>query len=67
VTYLPVPRILVLIPLAILKASLVALYYMHLKIDRRVFSALFGMGILMGVGLIISLVILFGPQLLDVK
>ncbi len=30
VTYLPVPRLPVLVPLAILKAALVALFYMHL-------------------------------------
>jgi len=67
VTYLPVPKILILIPLAILKAALVALFYMHLKIDRRVFSVLFGMGLIMGIGLIISLVILFQAQLIDIR
>jgi cytochrome c oxidase subunit IV len=67
VTYLPVPRIPVLVPLALVKASLVALFYMHLKFDRRVFSAVFLMGVLMGIGLIISLTILFAPQLVDLK
>ncbi len=67
ITYLPVPKIYFLIPLAIIKAALVALFYMHLKIDRRVFSALFAMGLLMGIGLIISLILLFGPPLLDLK
>lgn len=67
VTYLPVPRILILIPLAIIKAALVALFYMHLKIDRRVYSVLFGMGLLMGIGLIVSLVILFRAQLIDIR
>jgi caa(3)-type oxidase subunit IV len=66
VTFLPLPKAIILIPLAIIKASLVALFYMHLKIDRRIFSALFGMGLLMGIGLIISLMILFGGQLVDV-
>jgi caa(3)-type oxidase subunit IV len=67
VTYLPLPKLIILIPLAVIKATLVALFYMHLKIDRRVFSALFGMGLVMGIGLIISFMVLFGPQLLDIK
>ncbi len=67
VTRLPLPRIPVLVPLALIKAGLVALYYMHLKFDRRVFSVLFLLGLLFGIGLIISLTLIFAPQLLDVK
>ena len=67
VTHLPIPRIPVLIPLALIKASLVALFYMHLKFDRKVFSVVFVMGILMGIGLILSLIALFAPSLLDIK
>ncbi len=67
VNYLPVPRIPVLVPLALAKATLVAMFYMHLKYDRRVFSLVFVMGILMGVGMIIALTALFGPMLLDMK
>jgi cytochrome c oxidase subunit IV len=59
VTYLPIPRVPVLVPLALLKASLVALFYMHLKVDRRVFAVMFGMGLLMGTGLILALMALF--------
>ncbi len=65
VTYLPIPRIPVLVPLAIAKAALVVLFYMHLRFDRRVFSLIFVIGILMGVAMIISLILLFGPPLLD--
>jgi cytochrome c oxidase subunit 4 len=65
VTYLPVPRIPVLVPLALIKASLVALFYMHLKYDRRVFAAVFAMGLLMGLILLFSLITLFAPPLLD--
>ena len=67
VTYLPLPHIPILVPLALLKAALVAMFYMHLRFDRRIFTTLFAFGILMGVGLLISLTILFGPQLLDIK
>ncbi len=61
VTYLPVPRVPVLVPLALIKAGLVALFYMHLKYDRKIFGAIFGAGLLMGIGLILSLIVLFSP------
>ncbi len=67
VTRLPLPRIPILVPLALLKAALVAMFYMHLRFDRRILTTLFAFGILIGVGLLISLTILFGPQLLDIK
>ncbi len=63
VTYLPLPRVPILVPLALLKAALVALFYMHLKYDRRIFAVVFAMGLLMGVGLILSLIALFSPAL----
>ncbi len=65
VTYLPIPRIPVLIPLAIFKAGLVVLFYMHLKSDSRVFSLIFGVGILMGISLMLAFLALFAPPLLD--
>jgi cytochrome c oxidase subunit 4 len=61
VTYLPIPRAPVLVPLALVKAGLVALFYMHLKYDRRVFAFVFLAGLLMGIGLILSLMALFAP------
>ena len=67
VTYLPIPRIPVLIPLALIKAGLVALFYMHLRFDKKVFAIVFVMGLLMGTGLILSLIALFAPPLLDIK
>lgn len=65
VTYLPVPRIPVLVPLAIAKATLVVMFYMHLRFDRRVFTLIFIVGVLMGISLIISFIFLFAPPLLD--
>ncbi len=72
VTYLPfmeIPtvRFSVLVPIALLKAVLVALYYMHLKFDRKIFTVLFSFGLLMAFGLIISFLIIFGARLTDFK
>lgn len=60
VTYLPIPQVPVLVPMAVLKAALVVLYYMHLRSDRRIYSFLFVAGLIMGSMLLFSLVILFG-------
>ncbi len=65
VTFTPLPRIPVLVPLAILKAALVILFYMHLRFDRRVFTLIFVIGILMGISMLISFIFLFAPPLLD--
>ena len=63
VTYTPLPRLLVLLPLALIKVALVVLFYMHLLNDKRIFAVLFLMGLLMGVILVVSLALLFGPPL----
>ena len=67
VTYTPLPRLPVLLPLALLKAALVVLFYMHLVSDNRIFAALFMMGLLMGVILVVSLALLFGPPLFGLR
>jgi cytochrome c oxidase subunit IV len=61
ISYLPVPRAPILVPLALVKAGLVALFYMHLKYDRRIFAFVFVAGLLMGIGLILALLALFSP------
>ena len=61
VTYLPVERIYFLIPLALAKAVLVILYFMHLKFDQKIFGIVFLMGVLMAMSLIISFAFLFAP------
>lgn len=65
VTFTSLPRIPILIPLAILKAGLVVLFYMHLRFDRGIFSLIFLIGVLMGISLILALILLFAPPLLD--
>ena len=62
VSYLP-QRIFILIPLALIKAALVVLYFMHLKFDQRVFSVVFLMGVLMAFSFIIVMSVLFAPLL----
>jgi caa(3)-type oxidase subunit IV len=56
----PLPRLPILLPLALVKAGLVVLFYMHIKFDHRVFSVLFLLGLLLGSLLIIALIVLFG-------
>jgi caa(3)-type oxidase subunit IV len=54
------------VPLALLKALLVVMFYMHLRYDNRIFTILFSLGLFAGLGFLISLVILFAPTLVDV-
>ena len=62
ITYTPLPRAPLLLPISFLKAALVVLYYMHLRNDKRVFGAIFVMGILMGLILIIALTVIFSAS-----
>lgn len=59
VTYFPIPQAPILLTLAGLKAVLVAMFYMHLKFDSKVFRYIFLFGLLMGLLLIISFLLLF--------
>ena len=51
-----VPTLLVL---STLKFSLVVLFYMHLKMDSRFFTFLFGAPLLLAVGVLVALLFLF--------
>ncbi len=59
VTQIPtIPHAPILIPLSFIKAALVALFYMHLRSDRRIFSYAFGLGIILGIAMLISFILL---------
>ena len=55
---LPVSRAVILVPLSVIKALLVALFYMHLRTDRRIFSFLFSLGFVLGIAMLISFTLL---------
>ncbi len=63
VTFTPLPRVPILIPMMLLKAALVALYYMHLKYDRKLFAVLFIIGLGFGISLMISFLLLIQTHL----
>jgi caa(3)-type oxidase subunit IV len=52
----------ILIILMIVKFALVAMYYMHLKQDSKLFSGLFVFPIILAVGIILALIILFSVK-----
>ena len=49
----------VLLLLSTLKFSLVVLFYMHLKMDSRLFAFLFGGPLLLALGVLLALLLLF--------
>lgn len=50
----------ILLVLSATKFAIVAMYFMHLKFDSKLFSALFVGGILLTSGIILTLLTLFG-------
>ncbi len=62
VVYVPAVRP-VLVPLLLVlsaaKFSLVAMYYMHLKFDSRLFTGFFGSGLAVAAAIIVSFILLF--------
>ncbi len=59
----PIPRAYILVPLSLIKAALVALFYMHLRSDSKLFSVVFILGVLFGLGLLISFSLLLSTHL----
>ena len=49
----------ILLSLSAVKFALVVLFYMHLKFDSRIFSALFTLGLMIAGSIIVALIILF--------
>ena len=49
----------VLLSLSAVKFALVVLFYMHLRFDSRVFSALFTLGLMIAGSIIVALIVLF--------
>ncbi len=49
----------ILLILSAVKFALVVLWYMHLRFDNRLFSALFTIGLLIGGSILIALIFLF--------
>jgi caa(3)-type oxidase subunit IV len=52
----------ILIVLMIVKFALVAMYYMHLKQDSKLFSGLFVFPIIIAIGVILALIVLFSVK-----
>jgi caa(3)-type oxidase subunit IV len=60
VTYFPaIPQLPALLSLAAIKFFLIAAFYMHLRFDSRLFSALFIVGLLIAMGMLFSFMGLF--------
>ncbi len=61
--YLPVPTLLFLLIFGACKVLLIAMYFMHLRIDRRVFAGIFAIGALGGIAMVTALIIVLTSHL----
>ncbi|MBI5030014.1 MAG: cytochrome C oxidase subunit IV family protein [Chloroflexi bacterium] len=61
--YLPVATVFFLILFGACKALLIAMYFMHLKVDRRIFTGIFAIGALGGIAMVASLIIVLTSHL----
>lgn len=61
--YLPVPTLLFLLIFGACKALLIAMYFMHLRVDRRLFAGLFAIGAFGGIAMVTVLIIVLTSHL----
>ena len=61
--YLPVPTLLFLLVFGACKALLIAMYFMHLKVDKRIFSGLFAIGAFGGIAMVTVMIIVLTSHL----
>ncbi len=60
---LPVPPLPFLLLFGGVKALLIAMYFMHLKFDRRLYSFLFAIGVALGLAMVTVLALLIQSHL----
>ena len=60
---LPVPTVPFLLLYGVLKAGLIALFFMHLKDDRRLFGEMFAIGAVGGVLMITAMILVLTSHL----
>lgn len=60
---LPVPTVPFLLLYGVLKAGLIASFFMHLKDDRRLFAGLFAIGAVGGMLMITAMIIVLSSHL----
>jgi cytochrome c oxidase subunit 4 len=56
----------ILLTLSAIKFALVVLWYMHLRFDNRIFSALFTLGLIIGGSIVISMIFLLRAYIFPV-
>ncbi len=62
--YLPVSTLLFLLVFGGCKALLIAMYFMHLKVDRRLFAGLFAIGAFGGIAMVVAMIIVLTSHLM---
>lgn len=67
-SFLPMPvKIIALVILAATKAVLVLMYFMHLKMDHRIYAMFFGLGLVLAIPMILIITVAMPMLTLVVK